>query len=221
MAEKSGKLKVRIPTFIVRNDGITLSNGEFLLYTRLSFLYFRNYQQEEMLIDHKKLMLQIEITDTRTLKKYLKKLYKHKLIKNKIDRFSRKGETTIIFNGEVFNNTQKEKDTKLKHFTMMSADIFNYIEHIGENGFRLVWYYKSHINTNDTNRDRSYCFVGIRTLKENLKMGSTTIKEANEKLVEKKLIKIEQFKAEVIENENDEFIYDRYNSHYYVNNKLF
>lgn len=220
MAEKSkSKLKIKIPTYIVRNEDIHLTNGEFVLYARLSFLYFRNYkqeQQEEMNIDHKKLMLQIGITDTRTLKKYFNNLYKNKLIKNKIDKFPRKNQMLIIFNSDVYNKDQ--------HFTLMNIDIFDYIDKITEHGFRLVWYYKSHINMNDKNRDRSFCYVGYDKLQSNLKIGRTTIKEGNELLKENNLIKIKKHllkKEEGSYTEDDELVFDRFNNHYFVSSELF
>lgn len=54
-------------------------------------------------------------------------------------------------------------------------------------------------------------------------MGSTTIQEANKQLTENKLIKIEKHKLENTGayNEKDELIFDRYNNHYIVNEKLF
>ena len=68
-----------------------------------------------------------------------------------------------------------------------------------------------------------YCHVGFETLKVKLKMGSTTIQEANKQLTENKLIKIEKHKLENTGayNEKDELIFDRYNNHYIVNEKLF
>ena len=213
MAEN--KLKIKVPTYIVRNEDIFLNNNEFLLYTRLSFLYFRNYQEEKIVIDHKKLMLQLEIKDTRTLKKYLNGLYKNKLIKNKIDKLSRKGYTTILFNSHMYN--------KDKNFTLMNITIFDYINKIGENGYRLIWYYKSHINLKDKNRDRSYCYVGYETLEDNLRIGRGTISKVNQVLKKEKLIKIQKHKLEHDDeyNDNEELLYDKYNNHYYVSNALF
>lgn len=210
----NNKLKIKVPTCIVRNENIQLSNGEFLLYARLSFLYFRNYQKEEIIVDHKKLMLNIGITDSRTLKKYINNLYKTKLIKNNISQLSRKGRTQIIFNSEILKDQQ---------FTLMNADIFNYIGRIGENEFRLIWYYKSHINIDDKNSDKSFCYVSYKTLGDNLKMGNTTIHNANKILLDNKLIKIDKHELghNFEYNENDELIFTKYNNHYYVNSDLF
>lgn len=213
------KLHVQIPTNVVRNEDLFINNGDFLLYARLCYLYFRNYNNEEIKIDHKKLMRNIGVSDTRTLKKRLNNLYKSKLIKNEIKTFPKRGEIVILFNG----NIQKE----CKHFTMMNVRIFDLLEKIDEHSFRLVFYYKSHINKEVKKKENEkvidYCFVGIETLKNNLKMGSDTIKNANELLVKHKLIKIVKHKLTHNDeyDEDNELIYDRYHNHYIVRDELF
>lgn len=213
------KLHVQVPTNVVRNENIFINNGDFLLYVRLCYLYFRNFNHEEIKIDHKKLMRNIGVSDTRTLKKRLHNLYKSGLIKNEIKSFPKRGEIVILFNGDV----QQES----KHFTMMNIKIFDLLEKIDEHSFRLVFYYKSHINKDIKKKDSQkvidYCFVGIETLKNNLKMGSDTIKQANERLIKHKLIKIVKHKLKHDDqyDENNELVYDRYHNHYIVHNELF
>lgn len=206
-------MHIQVPTNVVRNEDIYIDNGSFLLYARLCFLYFKNYRNAEIKIDHKKLMRNCYISDTRTLKKRLDVLYKVGLIENKIDKLPKKNEIVILFN---------EKIIKDKLFTKMEVSIFNYLEEVNEHSLRLLFYYKSHINK-DSEKGLDYCFVGIETLKVRLKMGSDTIKEANDKLKEQKLIKIikHEIKTEHTYDENDELIFDRYNNHYIVNEKLF
>jgi hypothetical protein len=203
---------VKVPTNIVRNEDIHISNGEFLLYARLCYLYFRNFHKEEIRLDHKILMCNSGIFDTRTLKKRLHSLYDNELIKSKIEKLPKRKEIAIQFNGEVFGD---------KYFTMMNSDVFKY--GLTEYSFRLLFYYKSHININDTDKDRNFCFVGYETLMDRLKMGSNTIKQANNYLVESKLIKIEKHKIghDYSYDENDELVYDRYNNHYKLNIDLF
>lgn len=204
-------MHVQVPTYIVRNEEIHISNDAFLLYVRLCYLYFRNYQQEEMKVDHKKLMSNLGIYDTRTFKKRLTELSKVGLIHNEIISLPRKGEITILFNGEVLKNG---------HFTMMDCKLFDYLEQINEHAFRLLFYYKSHINKKE---NKHYCFVGIETLKVKLKMGSDTINKANELLVKCKLLKIHKHKIETTYtyDEKDELIFDKYNNHYIIDEKLF
>jgi hypothetical protein len=215
--EKEKKsLYIKVPTGIVRNENIYLSNEEFLMYARLCFQYFRNYQNKEIELDHKKLMQFLNISDTRTFKSRLKKLYSMGLIENEITKLPTKSNLIIIFNEKVY-----EED---KHFTMMSTKLFSYWrnDQIDEYAFRQVFYYKSHINMDDKEKDRSYCFVGYETLVKRLKISKTKVEAANEQLKKVKLIKV---KKHVIEtnheyNDNDELIFNRYNNHYYVTNSL-
>ncbi|QNG59432.1 hypothetical protein H4O14_16770 [Bacillus sp. PAMC26568] len=210
------KLYVKVPTGIVRNEKDYLSNDEFLMYSRLCFLYFRNYQNKEIELDHKSFMQFLKISDTRTFKNRLKKFYKLGLIENEIIKLPTKGNLVIVFNEKVY-----EED---KHFTMMSTELFSYWKNdqINEYAFRQVFYYKSHINMDDKERDRTYCFVGFETLVNRLKISKTKIVEANEQLKKAKLIKV---KIHQIQNtneydESDELVFTRYNNHYYVANNL-
>lgn len=212
--EKKRKLKVKIPTYIVRNENIELTNDEFLLYSQLCFLYFRNYQHSEMVLDHKKLMRLVRIHDTRTLKARFKKLHKLGLIKNEINKLPTKGGLTVIINDEVFKSDDP--------FTILSAEIFNHFrnELIDEYAFRQIFYYKSHINTKERGKD--FCFVGYETLVKKLKISRTKIKEANEQLLKAKLIKVVKHRLENTgEYDGDDMLlFDRFNNHYFVNKAL-
>lgn len=134
-------MHVQIPTYIVRNDDISISNGDFMLYARLCLLHFKNYSNDEIKVDHKKLMDNLNISDTRTLKRRLESLFNLGLILNRPATMPRKGKTVILFNSNV--------KSKGNNFTMINAEIFNYIDVINEHAFRLLFYYKSHINKND------------------------------------------------------------------------
>ncbi|MBD1379179.1 hypothetical protein [Metabacillus arenae] len=212
MSNKS-KLYIKIPTYIIRNEDFFIGNDEFLLYARLSFLYFRNYKNPEIKVDHKKLMINISITDTRTLKKRLNVLYDLKLIENKIDKLPRRGEVTILINKKIIDDS--------KNFTMMNAGIFNMMESLDEDCIRLLFYYKSHITKKDTHKQ--YCFVGYETLRTRLKIGNETIRDANDILKKLKLIKIEkhELKHDFEYGEDDELIFNKFNNHYIVNRELF
>ncbi|PLS04043.1 hypothetical protein [Neobacillus cucumis] len=215
--ETSKKLHVQVPTYIVRNDGIYLTNSEFLIYTRLCFLFFRNAKENktELNIDHKQLMFLSQISDTRTFKLRLKRLYKLDLIKNQIDKLPTKGNLKVIFNPEKLISD---------HFTMMSTSIFTYLANgqINEYAFRQVFYYKSHINKKDK-RNLEYCYVGYETLVERLKVSRTKIKEANEQLKKANLVKITTHKLEWNGGYTDanELDYEKFNNHYTVANSLF
>ena len=134
------KIFIKVASGIVRNENLYLSNDEFVLYARLCFLYFRNYQNKKIELDHKKLKIFLKISDTRTFKNRLKKLYKLGLIETEVSKLPTKGNLTIVFNEKVY-----EED---EHFTMMNADIFNHwaYDQIDEYSFRQLFYYKSHIN---------------------------------------------------------------------------
>jgi len=215
VTEKKSKLHVKIPTPIVRNDGIFVSNKDFVLYARLCFQYFRNYHEKEIVIDHKKLMRNCKIADTRTFKKMLKRLYDNKLILNEIEKLPTKGTLTIVFNPEIYKDD---------HFTMLSSEILTYFnnDQIDEYAFRLIFYYKSHINKKDK-RSVDYCFVGYDTLIERLRVSKTSITEGNKQLDAAKLVKIEahKLKHNYEYDENDELVFDRFNNHYFVANSLF
>ncbi|MGG3890343.1 hypothetical protein [Metabacillus fastidiosus] len=210
---KENKIYIKVPSNIIRNEDVFLDNGEFLLYSRLSFLYFRNYLNPEIKIDHRKLMINIGVVDTRTLKKRLDKLYSLNLIENKIDKLPRRGEIMILFNKKIIDESE--------NFTLMNAKIFNMMSSLDENCIRLLFYYKSHISKKDIHKN--FCFVGYETLKNKLKIGNDSIKTANDNLKKLKLIKIEkhELKHDFEYGETDELIYNKYNNHYIVDPSLF
>lgn len=216
--EKKDKLFVKVPTSIVRNEEIYISNDEFILYARLCFLHFRNYGGEQMQVDHKKLMSFCHMSDTRTFKKRLKALYEANLILNEVNKLPTKGALTIEMNDDYFKEGVP--------FTKLSVKIFSYFNNgqpdtqpdnrIDEYAFRQIFYYQSHINTKM--RDRSFCFVGYETLAERLKISRTKIKEANKQLKKLKLVKIEKHQLHNTEgyDDNNELVFTRYNNHYTV-----
>jgi len=211
------KLFVKIPSHIVRNEEKYLSNDEFVLYARLCFLYFRNYQKKEIVLDHTHLMRFLKISDTRTFKRRLKKLYQVGFIENEVTKLPTKGNLIIQFNETIYDDD--------KHFTKLDSSIFNSwsFNKIDEYAFRQVFYYKSHINKDDKERDRSFCFVGYDTLVKRLKVSKTKINDANEQLKSVGLLKVVPHKLETnySYNDNDELIYFRFNNHYYLDNSLF
>jgi len=211
------KLYVKVPSDIIRNENIHLKNDEFLIYARICFLYFRNYQNKNIELDHKKLMQFVKISDTRTFKGKLVRLYELELIENKVDKLPTKGSLVIVLNDKLY-----EED---KHFTIINANVFTYIKNgsINYYAFRQLLYYKSHINKDDKERDRSFCFVAYQTLSERLKIGKTKIKEANDQLVKCKLLKITKHKLKTNHeyDDEDELLFDRFNNHYHLHNTLF
>lgn len=214
MWKLSKKLYVQVPSKVVRNEDVSLDSCSFALYARLCFLYFRNYRNNEIQIDHRKLMCNLGIGDSRTLKSKLSVLHKQGLILKGIDKLPRKKQLTILLNKEPLDN--------MEHFTMLSAEVFDLLDNISYNSFRLLFYYKSHINLDDTHRDRSFCFVGYETLSNKLKMGRTTISESNEELKASKLIIIERHKIghNYEYDESDELEFNKWNNHYKIVDSL-
>jgi predicted transcriptional regulator len=210
------KLYVHIPTYIVRNEDIYLSNDEFVFYARLCFLYFREYQEKEIVVNHQKLRSFLKIADTRTFKKRLQRLYKVGLVENEIKNLPTKGTLTIVFNEEAYK--------KGDHFTRLSAEVFSYWlnEQIHEYAFRQLFYYTSHINLNDEDKTKWYCFVGFETLTKRLKISRSSVESANKQLEEAKLVKVKvgQLQNTNTYNDCDELIFHRPNNEYHVANKL-
>lgn len=157
-------------------------------------------------------MGKLYITDTRTLKKRLNNLYDNELILNKVDKLPKSKPIIIKLNKDMIEN---------KHFSQLNSRLFDYLEQINDVAFRLAFYYKSHINMNDKDKDRSFCFVGYDTIQQRLKIGSTTLSDANEMLRKSKLVKIEKHKLEEsFYNELDELSFSRYNNHYKIRDSI-
>lgn len=201
--ESSESASLKVPKHIIRNDKFYITNHEFHLYAYLCYMHFRNFNEEEMEVDHLKLKNLLKISDARTLKKRLNTLHKHNLIRNKIEKLPTKGTMKIIFNGDV------KKD---QMFCKMNPIIFTYFKNdqIDSNGIRLAFYYKSFLH-------EGYCTVGFETLQQRLKMGSTTISNANNSLKKAKLVKIKSHKLETYGyNQKDALVIDSWSNHYQI-----
>ncbi len=190
------KLFVKVPSSVIRNEKFYISNQEFSLYANLCYKHFRNGNKDEIVLDHKK-------------------LHKHGLIDNRIDKLPTKGYLSIFLNSKAKSDGS---------FCKMNPSIFTYFKNdqIDENGIRLAFYYKSHINLNDK-RKIDYCYVSFEVLKNRLKMGNTTIIEANKSLKKAKLLKIVKHRLEDrgSYDENDALIFDKWNNHYHILSPLY
>ncbi|WP_019242193.1 MULTISPECIES: hypothetical protein [Bacillus] len=209
---------IKVPTNVVRNDGYELKNGAFVLYVNLVWNYFINKStnKSELILDHKSIMLNCKISDTRTFKRRLNELYNADLIKNEITRVPPRGTIVIHFNEEKY---LKECE---KNFTKVGRSILTYYKNgqIDDYSLRQIFYYMSHINRKTGN---DYCFVSFETLSDRLMVSKDKISEANEMLEKAKLIKIKKHKLAPT-SEYDEFdalVYDRYQNHYYVDKSMF
>lgn len=203
---------MQVPNEIVRNEWFKLDAYAFAVYTRLKFMLFRNYGNNEIEFDHRKLMHKLHISDTRTLKKSFKQLHKEQIILEYIDKLPTKGALKVTFNPKVEES---------KGFTQFYTDIYNYIEDIGVIGLRLLFYYESRISRSGSEIS-PYCFAELRTIARELGIDKDTVKRYNDILKSKKLIKIDKHKLECTYDydENDEIVFQKYNNHYYINENL-
>ncbi len=208
--EQKKKLYVHVPT--VRNEDICLNNDEFVMYTRLCFLQFRNPKEKGNVLemDHRKLMNFLKITDTRTFKKRINHLHSLDLIKNKTENVPTKGKINIVFNDSIAEG---------RTFTKLSASIFTYFnnDQIDTYAFRQIFYYKSRINKNLDGNGHDYCFSGFESMTKRFRISKSKVEEANKQLKKAKLLKIVKHKLEPTHEYIDDVLqYDRYNNHYFV-----
>lgn len=211
MYNLSAKGFIKISTRVVRNEGLYIDNESFHLYVTLCRLYFLNNQNSELDINHKEVMRNLRISKNETFKKYINGLFKAGLIFDEVNNLPRRSTLPVRLNPEFLND---------KPFTQLSLNIFNAYNELGisVDSFRLVFYYKSHINLHEHGRDRSFCFVGIRTLTDRLKIGNEKVIAANNDLKKKKIIKIEKhlLKHDHEYDEYDQMINSRFNNHYKI-----
>ena len=211
--KKEGNLYLKVPNKMIRNKDINISSDEFLLYSRICYLYFRSYKQKEFTVNLLKMKDLLRFADNRTLKSRLNKLYKYGLIENHITELPRNHQLTIVFNDDLYNSQNG--------FTLINSNVFEAVKEskINSHAFRLLLYYKSHINLQTDNK---FCFVGYQTITAHLKLNSVKIKEANEQLKKAGMIKIVKHKLEPTYeyDHDDELVYNRYNNHYYVADRL-
>lgn len=200
----SKKPTLHITNEIIQNNGYSLNSFEFYAYARLMYLYFRNYKNKRLQVNHKKYMLNIGITDTRTLKKLFATLFENKLIENEIMVLPKRNPVEIIINEDVI---------KVKSFTILPASILNWSDRINHTEFRLLFYYKSYINN-----DSDFCFAGYETICKDLRIGRETLTNCNEHLKKLKLLTVKKHKLESTNeyNRDDELVYNKYNNHYKI-----
>lgn len=201
----SEKLIVQIPDEVIRNTYCKMDSYTFALYTLFRFLHFRNYHVDEMEIDHKSIKHKLYISDNRTLKRAFETLHKNGFILEYINKFPTKGSLNITFNPIPFDSVK---------FTQLPVTILNKIDHIGQIGFRLLFYYESYINRTDPNR--LYAFPAIETVSRDLNINHETVLKYNGILIKHKLLKVIKHEVKFGENTFDDCLFTKYNNHYYV-----
>lgn len=197
------KIKLLIPSHLIRNADI-LGVHEFGLYSILCLLYLSSDKKNSLIIDTTELRKFLNITDNRTLKNRISKLYENGLINNKIIEFPRNCQMEIVFNDEVYKCEN--------HLTSISSDIFHWYKDgkINMHSLRLLLFYRSYIGE----ENRQFCGVDYSVINSKLKFSYTTINSSNEELKNNNLIQI------VYRNDDDyeyaeELVVERKN-HYYV-----
>lgn len=202
---------IKVPSNVVRNEGVDIDSGTFVMYVKLCELYFKQ-KSVEVAFNHKWLGDSTGVKDTRTLRKRLKSLYENGIIKTEVKRLPSYGLMSIELNGELFE--------KGESFTMLNASVSDLIGKIHETSIRLLFFYKSHINVTD--KDRLYCFAGREHITGKLHIGNTTLTECNKELEKSGLLKVVRHNLETNYEygEDDELLYARYQNHYFVNKKI-
>jgi hypothetical protein len=202
------KLVIQVPDEIIKNEWFKMNSYTFTVYTYLKFLHFRNYNIDEMEINHNKFKHKLYISDNRTLKKCFETLHKEQIIMEYINKLPTKGNIKLTFNPLPYES---------KKFTQLPATIINKIEHIGAIGLRLLFYYESFINRKEA-RAKQFAFPSIETISKDLKLNHETILKYNDILKENKLLKIKKHKLEFTfeYDELDQPLFTKYNNHYCV-----
>jgi hypothetical protein len=207
--EEKKKLFIQLPDCISRNEVSKMDSNTFAVYTYLTFLRFRNYEEDTIKLDHNKFKHKLYISDNRTLKKVFETLHKQGYIMEYINKFPSKGRINVTFEPMPIENLT---------FKQVPASILNRIESIGVIGLRLFCYYNSFINRTDP-IEKQFSYPAIETTSKALGLNKDTVTKYNEILVNKQLLKITKHKLEYVNEYDllDEPIgFTKYNNHYHV-----
>jgi hypothetical protein len=201
-------IKIQIPDEVIRNNIFVLDSNSFAIYVYLKYKYFRNHNNAEIELDIQELKDTLHITDNRTLKKCLIKLYDNNIIIERIEKLPTRQIMTISFIPDLFIT---------ETFTQLPATILNKINVIGTTGMRLLFYYESFVNRNDR-LDRQFAFPSLLTTGKALNINKDTVIEYNKILHDNDLVSIIKFElkhdGEYNEENKPQFI--KYNNHYRV-----
>lgn len=203
---------IKVPSNVVRNEGVDIDSGTFVMYVKLCQLYFRGHKDKEVIFNHRELMNDLGIKDTRTLRKRIKAMYRAGLIENEVEKYPRSiGHVSIMFNEDSYN---------AEFFTTLNMSVMDSFGEISDTAMRLLFYYKSYINPNI--EKRKYCFAGREHITDKLHIGNTTFTECNKELEKSGLLKIVRHPLthNFEYNEKDELQFGRYQNHYFVNEKI-
>lgn len=202
MSEKN-KVWLQVPNEIVRNIGVDVDEKSFAVY---AFLLYKKFKSKSNLIniDHNTLKDVLGFKDNRTLKKCFKVIHEQGWIKSPVEKFP----------------INKYLEIELLHpyrddcLIELPVSLLMRINEIGYVGYRLMYYYESHITRKNVTKD--YCHPVYETIISDLKISDKTLTRYNNKLKKEKLITITKHEVQ-FDNPFDENRFDRYNNRYRVN----
>lgn len=175
--------KLQIPTSIVRSP--ELNENEFTTVCILKYAYDLNLRNQAQFsientstieIPHTQLKNYLGLSDNRTLKDYLKRLFELGLIFNLIDKFPKNKPLKIQLNVELLNQ---------KPFTQLPINILKLLNKIHTTGMRLLYYYESY-----TNRDEDKpAYPSQEKIKEEIGISENTCCKYNQLMSELDILK--------------------------------
>ena len=167
--------EIQVATDIVRNP--ELSNKAFVVWVRLTQLYYGVGCKSELQLMHKKLMEYTKISENRTFKEILDELFENGLILNNVEVLPRNSPITIAINEDMIPKGESML------FTQLTEHVINkkVIEKIGHVGVRLMYYYKSRINQKS---DVQFCYASEETIANEIGINRKTVIKYN-KILEK------------------------------------
>lgn len=213
---------VQIPKEIVHDPNIT--GCSFVLLAKLIQLYYQKGKKLNLSINHNGLKFILMINDNKTLKKSLMNLHEQGYISSEFHEQSalpRKKPLEIKLSKKCIAELNKKPFVQFTQ-SLLEKEV---IESIGYIGVRLLYYYKSYINTTDYYKSK--CYVSEDTTAEHLNITRKTIIRYNRILENRKFLKIKQFKlskmdCEYKQNKNgmEVISFEKYNNHYSVNEEM-
>jgi hypothetical protein len=194
--------KIQVPQYIVRNEGITISNMSFVLLVKLIQIYYSQKKEIKSLtfeFYHKTIMYYLNIGENRTFKKYLYELYDAGLIvSEKVETLPPNENISITLSKKVIPEFNKgEMFTQLEGFVLNRL----IIKKINYSGVRLLYYIKSYINYKKIGKEKAY--PSETRMENDLKMTRKTIIELIKLLEKIKFIKVKRHPSTIESNINE------------------
>uniref|UniRef100_UPI00313DA60B hypothetical protein n=1 Tax=Bacillus sp. OTU530 TaxID=3043862 RepID=UPI00313DA60B len=167
------------------------------------------------IISYKKLMNYIDITDQRTFRDCLDRLYKNELITNEITRLPRNGKLTISLSSTVIPDlNEKQLFTQLE-YGVISMSV---IEKVGHTGVRILYYLKSWMNYKVKGKD--HCYASVERMSKDIGASEKTFIKYIGILEAAKFIKVVRHNIhsehQADKNGNENLLLDRWNNHYHI-----